>query len=199
MEDEWDLAAVSADHDFAGASDQVAGFESKDLHIELLFVGHCLTAKVVSPSGCHDRVGFFTGATPALLETVGKNTIQNRCRVALRACLIAMRMQFSGKTVRRYNRRGISPYTGGRSRPSPRDRARDGGSARRIVSALSRRGESVRSMRRRTRLRRIRPQRASFADRGFRGDQPSGDDEPLYRAPFEAAQGEHDRLRDADT
>src|SRR5260370_23808886 len=74
MEDEWDLAAVSADHDFAGASDQVAGFESQDLHIELLFVGHCLTARVVSPCGCHVRVGFFTVAMPALLETVGKNS-----------------------------------------------------------------------------------------------------------------------------
>src|SRR5260370_42464960 len=74
MDDEWDLGAVSADHDFAGASDQVAGFESQDLHIELLFVGHCLTAKVVSPYGCHDRVRFFTVAMPALLETVGKNS-----------------------------------------------------------------------------------------------------------------------------
>src|SRR5260370_32077268 len=74
MEDEWDLAAVSADHDFAGASDQVAGFESQDLHIELLFVGHGLTAKVVSPCGCQDRVGFFTVALSALLEPVGKNS-----------------------------------------------------------------------------------------------------------------------------
>src|SRR5713226_1818890 len=121
MEDEWDLAAVSADHDFAGASDQVAGFESQDLHIELLFVGHCLTAKVASPCGCHDRVGFFTGATPALLETVGKNSHSKSMPESCprRACLIVLRMQFSGKTVRRYNRRGISPYTGGRSRPSP--------------------------------------------------------------------------------
>src|SRR5712692_5095316 len=86
MEDEWDLAAVGADQDFAGASDQVAGFESQDLHIELLFVGHCLTAKVVSPCGCHDRVGFFTGATPALLETVGKNSLSKsmpRCSACL--------------------------------------------------------------------------------------------------------------------
>src|SRR6266852_1984672 len=199
MEDEWDLAAVSADHDFAGAGDQVAGFESQDLHIELLFVGHCLTAKVVSPYGCHDALGFSPSRCSRYSRPLARIAILNRCRVALRACLIATRMQFSGKTVRRYNRRGISPYTGGRSRPSPRDRARDGGSARRTVSALSRRGESLRSMRRRTRLRRIRPQRASFADRGLRGDQPSGDDEPLYRTPFEAAQGEHDRLRDADT
>src|SRR6266852_4547457 len=116
MEDEWDLAAVSADHDFAGAGDQVAGFESQDLHIELLFVGHGLTAKVVSPYGCHDRVRFFTVAMPAPLGT-GKNSHSKSMPEPCprRACLIAMRMQFSGKTVRRYNRRGISPYTGGRS------------------------------------------------------------------------------------
>src|SRR5713226_1622296 len=119
MEDEWDLAAVSADHDFAGAGDQVAGFESQDLHIELLFVGHCLTAKVVSPYGCHDAFGFSPSRCPRHSRPLARIAILNRCRVALRACLIATRMQFSGKTVRRYNRRGISPYTGGRSRPSP--------------------------------------------------------------------------------
>jgi hypothetical protein len=48
VKDERDLAAVSADHDFAGASDQVTGFEAQDLHIELLFVGHFLTGKALS-------------------------------------------------------------------------------------------------------------------------------------------------------